>query len=369
MRTRGIRDGLVAGAVASARVFAAALALLALAMPAAACPVCIDKPEATLADRLLRADAVVIAREDPARPFHYAPIETLRGEAGAVPIPLLLDSATRRRLAARPDDGVLFVRNGDAWSGAGYADAVRRDTVAAILAEGPGWDEDPVARFAFFEALLHHREGELSRLAVDELSRAPYGQIRTMAKPLDGATASRALTDRTEIPWRAFHILMLGLSERPEHRALIRERNATAARLGWSRELDAWATALVEIDGPAGVARLAEDWFETPGRDVEALRAVITAFAVQAREGDPALRPSILAALHDLPSRRPDVAGSVAAALGEIGDFSQADAIVRAMRDAAGRGGPSFRDPELLAAALYVDRARRAADAELEISR
>ncbi len=369
MTTRGIHDALVAGAAASARPLAAALALLVLAMPAAACPVCIDKPEVTLADRLLRADAVVIAREDPARPFHYAPVAALRGEAGAVPIPLLLDSATRRRLEARPDDGVLFVRNGDDWSGAGYADAARRDTAAAILAEGPGWDEDPVARFAFFEALLHHQEGELRRLAIDELSRAPYGQIRSMAKPLDGGTASRALTDRTEIPWRAFHILMLGLSERPEHRALVRERNATAAHLGWSPELDAWATALVEIDGPGGVARLAEDWFETPGREVEALRAVITAFTVQARAGDPAVRPPILAALHELPSRRPDVAGSVAAALGEIGDFSQADAIARAVRDAAGRDGPSFRDPELLAVALYVDRARRAAEAQQEMSR
>jgi len=367
--TRGIGDGLGAGAAASARVFAAALALLVLTTPAAACPVCMDKPEVTLADRLLRADAVVIAREDPARPFHYAPVATLRGEAGAVPIPLLLDSATRRRLDARPDDGVLFVRNREDWSRAGYADAAWRELAAAILDEGPGWDEDPVARFAFFETLLHDQEGGLRRIAIDELSRAPYGQIRSMAKPLDAATASRALTDRTEIPWRAFHIRMLGLSERPEDQALVRARNATAAHLGGSPELDAWATALVEIDGPGGVARLAEDWFETPGRDVEALRAVITAFTVQAREGDPALRPPILAVLHNLPSRRPGVAGSVAAALGEIGDFSQADAIARAVRDAAGPDGPSFRDPELLAVALYVDRARRAADAEQEISR
>ncbi len=369
MTTRGIHDGLVAGAVAGARVFAAALALLVLAMPAAACPVCIDKPEVTLADRLLRADAVVIAREDPARPFHFAPVATLRGEAAAVPIPLLLDSATRRRLAARPDDGVLFLRNGEDWSRAGYADAAWRELAAAILDQGPGWEGDAGARFAFFEALLHDQEGELRRLAIDELSRAPYARIRAMARPLDGDTASRALTDRTEIPWRAFHILMLGLSERPEHRALVRERNATAAHLGWSPELDAWATALVETDGPAGVARLAEDWFATPGREVAALRAVITAFTVQARAGDPAVRQPILAALHALPSRRPDVAGSVAAALGEIGDFSQADAIVRAVRDAAGPDGPSFRDPELLAVALYVDRARRAADAEQEMSR
>lgn len=350
-----------------ARVLAAALLLLVLTMPALACPVCIDKPEATLAERLLRAEAVVIAREDPARPYHFAPAETLRGDAGAVPIPLLLDSATRRRLAARPGEGVLFVRTGDAWTRAGYADAAWRETAATILAEGHDWDQDRAARFAFFEALLDHPEGQLRRLAIDELSRASYGRIRTMASPIDGATARRALADRAQIPWRAFHILMLGLSDRPEDRSLVRERNAAAASRGGGLELDAWATALVEIDGAAGVARLAGDWFETPGRDVDALRAVITALAVQAREGDPPVRSPILEALHALPARRPDVAGTVATALGDIGDFSQADAIVRAMRDAAGEGAARFRDPELLAAALYVHRARRVADAEQKV--
>jgi hypothetical protein len=348
------------------RLRAASLLLLVLAMPAAACPVCIDKPEATLAERLLRADAVVIAREDPARPYHFAPVATLRGAAGAVPIPLLLDSTTRRQLTARPEEGVLFVRDGDTWTHAGYADAASREIVTAILAEGPSWEGRTGARFTFFEALLHHQNGRFRRLAIDELSRASYGQIRSMAMPIDGATARRALSDRHQIPWHGFYILMLGLSERAEDQALVRDWNAAATRLGGSRELDAWATALVEIDGAAGVSRLANDWFETAGRDVDAVRGVITALAVQAREGDPAVRPSILAALHDLPSRRPDVAGSVAKALGDIGDFSQADAIVRVMRDAAGRGAARFRDPEILAAAVYVDRARRAADAQQE---
>jgi hypothetical protein len=36
------------------------------------------------------------------------------------------------------------------------------------------------------------------------------------------------------------------------------------------------------------------------------------------------------------------------------------------MGDAADRGAARFRDPELLAAALYVHRARRAADAQQE---
>ncbi len=332
----------------------------ALVTPAAACPVCIERPEATLADRLLSADVVAIAREDPDRPFRFAPVAVLAGSVEGLPRPpLLVDSATRRRLAAGPEDGVLLLHEGDGWARAAHLDPAAQGVVAEILARGPAWRNEPEARFAFFEPLLHHRDRTLRHLAMDELSRGRYGLIRRMARPIDGETARQALADRSLIPWQAFHILMLGLSERAEDRAFIRARVATAARLGGDRELDAWATALIEIDGAVGVATLVREWLETPGRDVEALRAVLTAFSIHARDGDPALRPGLLAALHALPRRRPDVGGSVAAALGEIGDFSQGAAIERIMLDAARRGEIGLRDPELMAAAFYVHRARQ----------
>jgi len=337
--------------------------LFVFATPAVACPVCIDRPEATLADRLLRAEVVIVAREDPAQPFHFAPVGILKGTVGAEPIPLLLDSTTRRRLSARPDAGVLLLRDGDDWTRAGFADTVWRETVMTILSEGPRWSRASDERFRFFEALLHHADDRVRHLAIDELSRARYGLIRAMPRPIDGTTARRALVDRFEIPWASFYILMLGLSERPGDQALVRDRHAAIARLGGSRELGAWAAALIEIDGAAAIGRLAKTWFETPGRDVEALRDVITALAVHGREGDPALRPTILATLGDVPLLRPDLGGSVAAALGEIGDFSQADVIERAMLDAARRNDVALREPELLAAGLYVSRARRAEDA------
>lgn len=340
--------------------------LVVFAGSAVACPVCIDRPEATLADRLLRAEAVIVAREDPSQPFHFAPVSVLKGTVGAAPIPLLLDSATRRRLAIRPETGVLLLRDGDDWTRAGFADTVWRDTAVTILREGPRWSGAPDERFRFFDALLHHADDRVRHLAIDELSRAPYGLIRAMRRPIDGATARRALADRFEIPWASFYILMLGLSDRPDDHALIRDRNADIARLGGSRELGAWATALIEIDGAPALGRLAQAWFETPGRDAAALRDVITALAVQGREGDPTLRPTILATLGAVPLIRPDLGGSVAAALGEIGDFSQADMIESTMLDAARRNDVTLSEPELLAAGLYVSRARRAGGAGAE---
>ncbi len=344
-----------------ARLLAAALALLAGATAALACPVCIDLPEATLAERLLRAEAIVIAREDPARPFRYAPVAALKGDAAGPPIPLLLDSATRRRLSLRPEDGVLMLRDrSGAWAHGGYGDAAWRAAAAAILGEGPSWRDDPAARFAYFETLLRHEDANLRRLAVDELSRARYGLIRTMAQPLDGETARRALADLGMIPWAPFHVLMLGLSARPEDHALVRRNLDSAARTGGGRLLGALATALVEIDGAAGVDRLVRAWLSPSDRDAEALRAVVIALGVQARDGDPALRPTILAALRALPERRPEVAGTVAATLGDIGDFSQADAIETALLGVARHEGVAGLEAELMAASLYVHRARRA---------
>jgi hypothetical protein len=338
-----------------------AMALAAVGGAAAACPVCFDKPDATLADRLLQAEAVAIAREDPTQTFRFAPVAFLKGETTGEPIALMLDSATRRRLASRPRDGVLLTFDGEGWRRAGYADAAWRATAAAILSTGPAWRDAPEARFTVFEALLHDDDPDPRRLAIDELSRARYGLIRGMERPIDGASARAALTDRSEFPWAGFHILMLGLSDRPEDRALVRERVAAAASFGAGRDLDAWATAWIEIDGAAAVAGLADDWVETPGRAADDVRAVVAALSVHAREGDATLRPSILSALHALRARRPDVGGSVAAALGAIGDFSQAAAIESAMLDAARQKTFILDEPELTAAALHASRARRAA--------
>ena len=87
------------------RAWLLVLALLAgfLVQAANACQVCIPFPTKTLADRLLEADALVMAREDPERPFHYVAVETLKGDPGDEPIDAFLPSKNRRMLARHPE--------------------------------------------------------------------------------------------------------------------------------------------------------------------------------------------------------------------------------------------------------------------------
>ena len=122
----------------AARSAWAALLLLLWAGAVGACQICIPLPERTLADRLLASDAVVLAREDAARPFHYEPVETLFGEPGGAPIDLFLHSQARRMLAADPQRAM--VHDLIAWKRWDFAERIReiRQDLAA----------DPLAAYA-----------------------------------------------------------------------------------------------------------------------------------------------------------------------------------------------------------------------------
>ena len=105
-------SSILIGSARRYRAWLLALALLAglLLQTAHACQVCIPFPTKTLADRLLEADALVLAREDPQRPFHYVAVETLKGEPGDAHIDAFLPSANRRVLAQFPQRHMLLAR-------------------------------------------------------------------------------------------------------------------------------------------------------------------------------------------------------------------------------------------------------------------
>ena len=304
----------------------AALAALVPA-PVLACLVCITLPERTIADRVIEAGTVVLARENPARSFSYVPVEQLRGEASPEPIPFLVDSTTRRRLAADPDAAVLFVREGESWVQLAYVDGAVRAMLDHILEAAPVWDAEPDhgERFAFF-AELHDHPNETIRLpALAEISRSPYAQIRSMTPRLARAEIARILRDPKWVEWAPIHILFLGLSDDPDDHDFVRRMTRLAAERGMRSHVGAWATALVEIDGPAAIDWLRATYLEDPNRGVEELRQVVTAFAVLAEGGDVALGPRIAATFRSLARDRPDLAGEAAKHLATLGDWSQAD--------------------------------------------
>ena len=76
-----------------------------------ACVICVPYPTKTAADYLVDSDTVVLARENPDKPWSYVPVETLKGEMTLSPIDHFLNSTTRRMLEIHPERGVVFVRD------------------------------------------------------------------------------------------------------------------------------------------------------------------------------------------------------------------------------------------------------------------
>jgi hypothetical protein len=156
--------------------------------PASACQICIPFPKKSTADYLIEADALVLAREDPERPFHYASIETLKGDPGDEKIDLFVDSTTRRVLTAHPEWSIVLARStaGEkkSWKRIGMADDDLGPIVRDILAASAIWEKAPEIRIAYFAKRLGHGNSLVRTLAHLEIAWAPYNEIRKCSMSL-----------------------------------------------------------------------------------------------------------------------------------------------------------------------------------------
>jgi hypothetical protein len=290
--------------------------VLALVVGAAgACPICITLPTSTLADRLLGADAVVLAREDPARPFHYRATEVLAGMPGDAPIELFLNSSARRTLAAHPERAMVLAQSptDGGWSALGITSPAYERVVRAILKQKDSWqprETDNAERLDWFAPLLGHPDERLHQLAYLEIGRAPYAEIRRLASRIPVDTLAAMLDDPRYLEWRSLAILMLGESGRPADRERVRDTLRTSARLGSSRNLAAWATTLIAVDGVDAIRRLQSLYLSDATRAREELEAVVQALSVHAA-AEPELRDPVAEAYAVLLESHPAIAPSL----------------------------------------------------------
>lgn len=331
------------------------VAVLLGAAPARACPVCIALPQDTLADRLLAAETVVLARPPADAPFSYVPVRRLAGAGhdDLPAIPFLADSTTRRRLAQDTDAGTLLAHTpGDGWHLLSYGDAAMVSLARAILSEGRRWrGEDDPRRFAFFADRLGDAHAATHRLALAEIGRAPYALIRGIEPATAFETLTRLLADRNEIPYRQVRILLLGLHDDPRAAAAVRDAIDDAAQHGTATDLGAWVVAYVERDGAAAVADVAARLLAAAPAKVR--EAAIDGLAVQGRGGRPALREVIVRALLDAAERDSRAAAAAAGPLADWGAWGAVEAAARHLRGPLGQ-------PQRFALSVYLGRARLA---------
>ena len=298
------------------RVALAPLVCTALAETALAHPILVPVPTQTMADRLLQSESLLLAREDPERPFHYAAVGTLKGDLDDAAIDLFMPSQVRRRLASDPETTVLLRRNSpeDKWQTLGIASDDYLAVVRRILSFAGDWtpnETDNLQRLQVFAPLLGHEDTRLHELAYLEIGRATYTSIRSVGAGVPMKRVRAMLDNPIFYQWRGLDIMLLGLSDSRQDHARVIRTIEQKQRLATNLNLAAWATAYLEITGTAGIDQL-EDWyFRDASRSREELVSITRALAGHANEAPELIEPVVEAyrvLLTTHPQAAPDIA-------------------------------------------------------------
>lgn len=290
------------------------------AVPLFACQICFPIPKNSAADHLLSADRVVLARENPDRPFSLKPIEVLEGDGESPEIDLFLDSSTRRLLVVHPDRALVCAYResdpDDKWLRVGVADELFGPLVREILYRAPRWKDTPRDRLRFFSRYLGHDDRQLRQLAHIEVARAPYNEIRDLGSVLSRAEIHAFLANFRYVEWHALYILLLAQSGDEEDSRIIVEHVHSAERFGSVNQLAAWATAWIETDEGKALDFFEEHYFQQPDRTKDEISALLMALSVHGNNGHVHLRDRIVDNYRLILSRHPDLARAI------IGDLT-----------------------------------------------
>jgi hypothetical protein len=288
-----------------------------------ACVVCVPYPKTTHADLLINSEAVVTARENPAKPYSFRTVEILRGTIDDAAIDVFLDSLTRRKLNLNAQHVVVLVRaNAKAeWKRVSYANKEYQAFIRTILKYADSWQGTAGGRkrVEFFSEHLTHLDQTIREQAYLEVGRAPYSWIKAVADTVPRGQIRAFLADWRLIEWHSLYILMLGQSQHPDDRAYLKDRFHSAVRYHTTTNLSAWATAFVETDPMTGIDVIESVYFGNADRADDELTEVLKALSVLGSEGGGGgqsrlvdLRHRIAESYATLLDRHPHMAGWVA---------------------------------------------------------
>ena len=300
-----------------------------------ACMVCIPFPKETLADQILKAQIVVLARENPEKAFSYQVETILKGDINHPEIDLFLASRTRRQLAENPEDSVVLTYDIKTknWQSAGYATPAYGFIVREMLIREASWNPPfgKERRPRFFLPYLADEDPTIRELASLEVGQASYSLIREADRFIPRQQVHDFLAEPKYMEWWGLYILLLGVDATPAEAEIIRDAINNHARFNQSLNLSAWATALIEIDGETGIDWLEQHYLMKPNRPNDQVLDVLKALSVQGAKVDSTLRLRIAKSYNALIESHPALAGWVARDLTAWSDWRFAD-VLRKLR-------------------------------------
>lgn len=317
-------------------------------------------PEKSFSNHLAGASHIAFARENSNRPFTFHIEHKVQGDFSNLDIPLLVDSATRRRLKINGGDTVLLARSADdgSWHRLAYVHESDRELFNRLVRERDHWSANIGfdAKLETFEALQDHPRAALQRIALTELDKTPYSQLRTMDVRLSADELQSSFLDRFELPWVPIRILMLGILGDAEAKSAVRRAIERARSSGLERNLGAWSTAFIEIEGGEAVNHLTREFLLSGTQSRKSIEMVLTAFAVQRAQGEQSIRPVMDANIAEFLAVAPDFAPLVAKVFGAQNDYTYSSVLREAMKSG------KLRNPrDLILVASYLSLAKEAA--------
>lgn len=326
-----------------------------------ACAFDLTKPERTSIDWILEAETLVLARPNPQNPYSYRVVEVLRGDKDTDQVPLLVHTLNRKMLLLNPDDTVLFRQDEDQkWIQVAYNDRAFNDLLQITLANVDMWkDGYHPSRFAVFEALQSSPTPRLRELALRELDKAPYEMLRDLEMQFSTQDLLDELWTLNGYPYQPIRVLLLGLSDDDKARKEIYAYFSRVEKWDNANNIGAFAAALIELEGTAGVAHLDKVLMSNQDQPLNKLLGVIGALAVQRGVAAPGLRQKIDHVLARMVSSRPETAPLVAQQFSAFSDWSQQEPLEILVRERRLKTAA-----DLMVVSVYVARARGAAPTE-----
>ncbi len=272
-------------------------------------------PDPTLVDVLLATEQVVIARLDTTNPVQYAPVRALMGP-DALDIPIAIDPTIRIRLSAAPAQRVLLARDGayGPWLELAVLDDRYRSIIDHVLTQHSAWLlGDDQQRAQYFAGLVNDPNPDVRRLALQELDRAPYQVLKSLDRPIVQHLRQQlqsAPDDLTPI-----RILLAGLSEDRSYGPILSAGLQSAVSDDVSY-LGAYATALIELDGPSAVDSLLDRYLASDTLTLETRQKLLQALAIQHKAAAPVTRRSISRGVAQLMQTSPDLREPIARQFG-----------------------------------------------------
>jgi hypothetical protein len=261
-------------------------------------------PNPTLVDVLLATEQVALGEPVPGRLGQYRVVQTLAGPPLAeVEVP------PGWRLKTSQKGMVLLARDGayGHWLPLAVMEDRFAEVISQVMAQQSDWiygDDGP--RLRYFARLINDPDPQVRRLALQELDRVPYAALRAAPLPrVQDLRAGLTADDEALLPIR---VLLAGLSKEHSLAGPLRRQMDEAVQRDLPY-LGAYAVALIELEGKAGVQQIFEKYLTAGDLPESTQVRLVQALALQYRNGPRGTRRMIGREMAAQARQSPQLAG------------------------------------------------------------